>query len=46
MFLELNAQPASQLMNDVVYDLVYALGSGDLEVDEIASLIRAAVEDV
>ena len=46
VFLELNGQPASQLTNDVVYDLVYALASGDLEVDEIASLIRAAVEDV
>lgn len=46
VFLELNGQTPSKLSNEVVYELVYAVAAGELEVDEIASLIRAAVEDV
>ncbi len=46
VFLELNGQTPSKLSNEVVYELVYAVAAGELEVDEIASLIRAAVENV
>ena len=46
VFLELNGQTPSKLSNEVVYELVYAAAAGELAVDEIASLIRAAVEDV
>ena len=46
VFLELNDQTPSKLSNEVVYDLVYAVAAGELEVDEIASRICAAVEDV
>ena len=46
VFLELNGQEPSKLTNDVVYDLVYSVASGDLAVDEIASLIRGAIERV
>jgi death-on-curing protein len=46
VFLELNGQTPSKLSNEVVYELVYAVAAGELEVDEIASLIRAAAEDV
>ncbi|MGI9645172.1 MAG: type II toxin-antitoxin system death-on-curing family toxin, partial [Ilumatobacteraceae bacterium] len=45
VFLELNGQTPSKLTNEVVYDLVYAVAAGELSVDAIASLIRAAVED-
>jgi len=46
VFLELNGERPSKLANEVVYELVYAVAAGQLAVDEIASLIRAAVEDV
>ena len=46
VFLELNGQTPSKLSNEVVHELVYAVAAGELEVDEIASLIRAAVENV
>ena len=46
VFLELNGESPSKVSNEVVYDLVYGVASGDLSVDEIGSLIRAAVEDV
>ena len=46
VFLELNGQEPSKLTNDVVYDLVYSVASGDLAVDEIASLIRDAMVDL
>ena len=46
VFLELNGQTPSKLSNEVVYDLVCAVAAGELEVDEIASRICAAVEDV
>ena len=44
VFLELNGQTPSKLTNDVVYDLVYAVAAGELAVDEIAALIRTAIE--
>ncbi len=44
VFLELNGQTPLKLSNEVVYELVYAVAAGELAVDEIASLIRAAVE--
>ena len=46
VFLELNGQTPLKLPNEVVYEFVYAVAAGELAVDEIASLIRAAVEDV
>ena len=46
VFLELNGHEPSELSNDVVYDLVYSVASGDLAVDEIASLIRDAMVDL
>ena len=46
VFLELNGHEPSKLSNDVVYDLVYSVASGDLAVDEIASLIRDAMVDL
>lgn len=46
VFLELNGQTPLKLSNEVVYELVYTVAAGELAVDEIASLIRAAVEDV
>ncbi len=45
VFLELNGQTPSKLSNDVVYELVYGVAAGEHSVDEIASLIRAAIED-
>ena len=44
VFLELNGQSPSQLTNDVVYDLVYAVASGEFSIDEIASQLRDALE--
>jgi len=44
VFLELNGQAPSKLLNDVVFELVYALAAGDHAVDEIAALLRDAVE--
>ncbi len=46
VFLELNGETPSKLSNDVVYDLVYSVASGKLSIDEIASLIRVAVDDL
>ena len=46
VFLELNGQTPLNLPNEVVYELVYTVAAGELAVDEIASLIRAAVEDM
>lgn len=45
VILELNGQTPLKLSNEVVYELVYAVAAGELAIDEIASLIRAAVED-
>ena len=45
VFLELNGQTPLKLSNEVVYKLVYAVAAGELSVDEIATLIRTAVED-
>ena len=44
VFLELNGQSPSQLTNDVVYDLVYVVASGEFSIDEIASQLRDALE--
>lgn len=44
VLLELNGQSPSQLTNDVVYDLVYAVASGEFSIDEIASQLRDALE--
>ena len=44
VFLELNGQSPSQLTNDVVYDLVHAVASGEFSIDEIASQLRDALE--
>ena len=44
VFLELNGQSPWQLTNDVVYDLVYAVASGEFSIDEIASQLRDALE--
>ena len=46
VFLELNGQTPSKVSNEAVYELVCAVAAGDFTVDEIASLIRAAAEDV
>ena len=46
VFLELNGETPSKLANEVVYELVYEVAAGELAVDEIASMIRVAVEDV
>lgn len=46
VFLELNGQTPSKVSNGVVYELVYAAAAGDLAVDDIATLIRGAVEAV
>jgi len=43
VFLELNGQSPSKLSNDFVYDLVYAVASGDLTIDEIAALLSQAL---
>jgi len=45
VFLELNGQTPSKLSNEVVYELVYAVAGSELAVDEIAALIRVAVEN-
>lgn len=45
VFLELNGETPSKLSNDVVYELVYGVAAGNFELDEIAALIRSAVEE-
>lgn len=45
VFLELNGQAPSKLANDVVYELVYSVAAGEFTVDDIAALIRTAVDD-
>ena len=44
VFLELNGESPSKMSNDAVYELVYGVAAGDAEIDEIATLIQAAVE--
>lgn len=46
VFLELNGESPSKMSNDAVYELVYGVAAGDAEIDEIATLIQAAVEGI
>lgn len=45
VFLELNGVEATAIGNDNVYELVMAIAAGPHEVDEIAAMIRSAVEN-
>ncbi len=44
VFLDLNGQAPSKLSNDAVFELVYGVAAGDFEIDQIAGLIREAIE--
>ena len=44
VFLEINGVTVTDVANDAVYDLVMELAAGAHEVDEIAQLLRATVE--
>jgi death-on-curing protein len=44
VFLELNGVNATVAGNDEVYELVVAIAAGHHEVDEIAAMLRAAIE--
>lgn len=44
VFLELNGELPSSLSNDAVFELVYGVAAGDFEIDEIAGLLRGAVD--
>ncbi len=45
VFLELNGVEAATIGNDEVYELVMAIAAGHHGVDEIAAMIRSAIED-
>ena len=44
VFLELNGAEATAAGNDEVYELVVKIAAGHHDVDEIAAMIRAAIE--
>ena len=44
VFLELNGVEATAADNDAVYELVMAVAAGDHEVDDIAAMLRSAIE--
>lgn len=46
VFLELNGEPASQISNDTVFDLVLGVAAGDFEVDAIADQLRSALVSI
>lgn len=43
-FLELNGITATSASNDDVYELVMAVAASDLEIDQIASALQAAID--
>lgn len=45
VLLELNGVPAAAASNDAVHDLVVAVAAGQIEVAEIAALLREAIND-
>ncbi len=45
VFLELNGVEATAAGNDAVYELVMTVAAGDHDVDDIAAMLRSAIED-
>lgn len=44
MFLDLNGIDATAIGNDEVYELVVTIAAGHHDVDEIAAMLRSAIE--
>ncbi len=44
VFLELNGVEATAAGNDQVYEVIVAIAAGDHDVDEIALMLRSAIE--
>ncbi len=44
VFLELNGAPAVAASNDAVHDLVITVAAGQIDVGEIAALLREAID--
>lgn len=45
VFLELNAVPAAAASNDAVHDLVVIVAAGQIEVAQIAALLREVINE-